>query len=262
MHLTTWNVNSIRAREERLVGWLHSARPDVVCLQETKVPDEAFPHEALERVGYYAAVHGQRTYNGVAILSRTPPEDVICGMGDGAEDDQARLIAATVGGVRVVSAYFPNGREVGSDKYRYKLAWIERLTAYLGRYDLESDPVVLAGDFNIAPEKRDVDRVEQWSGSVLFNPDMTRSFQELLGLGLVDTFRLHCSEPGFYSWWDYRMLGFPKNNGLRIDHILASSALAPWCVGARIERDMRKGKKPSDHTVVWAEFTPTDGSAG
>ncbi len=254
MFITTWNVNSIRAREERLLVWLKDATPDVVCLQETKVVDDHFPFEAMLEVGYHAATWGQKTYNGVAILSRTPLEDVERGMGGDIEGDQARLIAATVNGIRVISAYFPNGRTVEDDKYQYKQAWMDRLLAKLGSSDLESEKLILAGDFNIAPDERDVNRLEQWTGSVLYNPDMSAYYQKFLDLGLIDTFRLHNEEAGLYSWWDYRMLGFPKNNGLRIDHILASKTLAEDSVSSRIERDMRKGQKPSDHTVVWAEF--------
>jgi len=254
MFITTWNVNSIRAREERLLAWLNEAMPDVVCLQETKVVEDNFPFDALTDLGYHAVTWGQKTYNGVAILSRAPLEDIEIGMGDGVDDDQARLIAATVEGIRIISAYFPNGRTVEDEKYRYKQAWMDRLLAKLGSHDLETELLVLAGDFNIVPDERDVNRVEEWTGSVLYNPEMSAYFQKFLDLGLVDTFRLHNEEAGLYSWWDYRMLGFPKNNGLRIDHVLASKALAGDSVSSRIERDMRKGQKPSDHTVVWAEF--------
>jgi exodeoxyribonuclease-3 len=254
MFITTWNVNSIRAREERLLTWLKDAAPDVVCLQETKVVDGDFPFEALRDIGYHAATWGQKTYNGVAILSRTPLEGIERGMGDDVDGDQARLIAATVNDIRVISAYFPNGRTVDDEKYQYKQRWMDRLLTKLGSLDLDTQNVVLAGDFNIAPDERDVNRLEEWTGSVLYNPEMSAYFQRFLDLGLTDVFRQHHDEDGLYSWWDYRMLGFPKNNGLRIDHVLASTALAPRSVSARIERDMRKGKKPSDHTVVWAEF--------
>lgn len=257
MRITTWNVNSIRAREDRLLNWLDASRPEVVCLQETKVVDDDFPFDLLDRLGYHVATWGQKTYNGVAILSLEPLEDVETGMGDQEDDGQARLIGATTYGTRVICAYFPNGRTVEDNKYRYKKRWMDRLLDKLGACHLDRDPVVLAGDFNIAPEERDVNRVEQWSGSVLFNPDMTQYFNRFLDLGLVDTFRKHQPEPGLYSWWDYRMLGFPKDNGLRIDHILASEPLAQRCTAAWIEREMRKGKKPSDHTVVWAEFRDT-----
>ncbi len=254
MRLTTWNVNSVRAREDRLLNWLDASRPEVVCLQETKVIDDDFPFDQLDRLGYHCATWGQKTYNGVAILSREPLDEIATGLADGDDDEQARLIAATTYGVRVISAYFPNGRSVDDEKYRYKKRWMDRLLAELAQHDLASEPLILAGDFNIAPEERDVNRLDEWRGSVLFNPEMSGYFEEFVELGLQDTFRLHQKEAGLYSWWDYRMLGFPKNNGLRIDHILASAPMAERCTGAWIEREMRKGKKPSDHTVVWAEF--------
>lgn len=254
MLIATWNVNSVRAREERLLRWLEGKQPDVLCLQELKTLEEGFPFEAVADAGYQAAAYGQKTYNGVAILARTAPADVIRGFGGGDDDPQARLIAATVEGVRIISAYVPNGSTVGSEKYEYKLAWLERLGAYLERLDLADDPVVLCGDINIAPEERDVNRPEEWQGTVLFNDEMRAQFQGLLDLGLVDTFRLHRPEEGLYSWWDYRQLGFPRNNGLRIDHILASRATAERCFDAAIDRDERKGQKPSDHAPVLAWF--------
>jgi len=254
MKIATWNVNSIRAREERLLKWLATQQPDVVCLQELKVVEEAFPFEALRKAGYHAAVYGQKTYNGVAILARTEPTDVERGFGNGVDDPQARLIAATVNGVRIVSAYVPNGAEVGSDKYAYKLEWLQRLKTHLKDRDRLSVPLALCGDFNIAPEPRDVADPELWEGTVLFNPEMREQFRGLLELGLVDTFRRHHAEGGFYSWWDYRQLGFQRNDGLRIDHILAARSLADRCTEALIDREERKGAKPSDHAPVVAVF--------
>lgn len=254
MLIATWNVNSIRAREERLLKWLNRRQPDVVCVQEVKVIEKAFPFDALHQAGYYAAVYGQKAYNGVAILTRTEPTDVERGFGDGVEYAQARFIAATVEGIRILSAYVPNGSEVGSDKYDYKLKWLRRLNAYLKDCDLLSDSLVLCGDINIAPEERDVANPEAWEGTVLFNPEMRTHFRELLDLGLVDTFRLHQSKGGHYSWWDYRRLAFPRNDGLRIDHILATRSLANRCTEALIDREMRKGTKPSDHAPVLAVF--------
>lgn len=251
MRIVTWNVNSIRARQERFFRWLAQDGADVVCLQETKVADDAFPWPEVEAAGYRAVAHGQRTYNGVAILARAPLEEVWRGFPDGAEaDPEARLIGATVSGVRIVSAYVPNGREVGSDKYAYKRAWLDRLLAWLEGAAVSDTPFLLAGDFNIAPETRDVSRPEEWEGSVLFNEEMRAYFQRFLSVGLVDAFRLRRAEEGLYSWWDYRMLGFPKNNGLRIDHILVSPPLAARCRHAEILREERKGKKPSDHAPV------------
>jgi exodeoxyribonuclease-3 len=254
MKIATWNVNSIRAREERLLNWLAKQQPDVVCLQELKVTDDAFPFEALRQAGYYAAVCGQKTYNGVAILARTEPTEVERGFGDGVEDPQARFIAATVAGVRIASVYVPNGGEVGTDKYAYKLDWLRRFKAYLKARHRLSGPLVLCGDFNIALEERDVANPDLWEGTVLFNPEMRDQFREFLELGLVDTFRLHHTEAGLYSWWDYRQLGFPRNDGLRIDHILATRSLADRCTTALIDREERKGAKPSDHAPVIAVF--------
>ncbi len=253
MKIASWNVNSIRAREPRLVRWLGARQPDVVCLQELKVAEEAFPFDALREAGYHAAVQGQRTYNGVAVLSREEPREVEGGLGDG--DEQARLISVRVGGLRVVSAYVPNGEEVGSEKWTYKLDWLRRLRAYLDRRCRPDDLLVLGGDFNLAPEVRDVVDPAAWEGSVLFHPEARAAFEELRRFGLSDTLRLHHAEPGLYSWWDYRRLAFPKNQGLRIDLILVSAPLAQRCTAASIDREERKGKKPSDHAPVIAEFS-------
>jgi exodeoxyribonuclease-3 len=251
--LATWNVNSIRAREERLLAWLAVHQPDVLCLQELKVADEAFPSDALRSAGYHAAVHGQKTYNGVAILSRVPAEDVTRGFGDHGDDSQSRLISAQIAGVHVLSAYFPNGSEVGSDKWLYKLDWMKRLRGYLDRCDPRR-PLALCGDFNVAPEARDVHDPKAWEASVLFHPEARAALESIRAWGFVDTFRMHHPEPGRFSWWDYRMLAFPKNNGLRIDHVFASELLAKSCTAASIDREQRKGKQPSDHAPVLAEF--------
>jgi exodeoxyribonuclease-3 len=254
MKLATWNVNSIRAREARVLRWLETARPDVVCLQELKVTNEAFPYDALKDAGYFAAVHGQKTYNGVAILSRLEPEEVKRGFGDGGDDAQARLVAARIGGIQVASAYVPNGAAVDSEKWAYKLEWMRRLREWLDRRYTNTDPVALCGDFNVAPEARDVCDPTRWEGSVLTHPDVRRALADVRSWGLVDAFRLHHDEPGFYSWWDYRMLAFPRNQGLRIDHIDLSEPLAGRCTGAAIERNERKGKQPSDHVPVVVEL--------
>ena len=252
--LATWNVNSVRAREERLLRWLASSRPDIVCLQELKVTEEAFPFEPLRAAGYHAAVHGQRTYNGVAILSREEPSEVERGFGDGGDESQARLVAARVGAVQVVCAYVPNGGEVGSEKWAYKLDWLRRLRAWLDRRFQRSDLVAVAGDFNVAPEPRDVCDPPAWETTVLFHPETKRALSEVTGWGLVDAFRLHHEGPGLYSWWDYRRLAFPRNLGLRIDHVFLSEPLARKCTGASIERNERKGKQPSDHAPVVVEL--------
>ena len=254
MKLATWNVNSIRAREERLLRWLGTHQPDVLCLQELKVTDDLFPMLAIRSLGYHAAVHGQKTYNGVAILSRSEPLEVERGFGDGGDDSHARLVSARVGGVHVVSAYVPNGQEVGSDKWAYKMEWMKRLRAWLDRRFAKTDLVALCGDFNVAPEARDVCDPAGWEPSVLFHPEARAALEHVRGWGLVDAFRLHHEAPGLYSWWDYRMLAFPKNQGLRIDHALLSEPLAAKCTASRIDRDERKGKLPSDHAPVVVEL--------
>jgi exodeoxyribonuclease-3 len=254
--IATWNVNSIRVRLGRVVAWLGREQPDVACLQELKVTDDAFPRAELAAAGYESACHGQKTYNGVAIVSRVPLHDVSPGLGDGDPDPEARLIAATVGGVRVVSAYIPNGQVVGSEKWAYKLRWLERLRAWVAARADPDAPLVLCGDFNVAPDDRDVARPEEWRDTVLCHEDARTALRALTAWGLVDTVRLHHTGAGPFTWWDYRMLGFPKNNGLRIDHILATRSLAARCTAAYVDRDERKGKQPSDHAPVVAVFAP------
>ena len=254
MKLATWNVNSIRARHDRVVEWLGRHGPDVLCLQETKVVDDQFPEEALRAAGYHLALHGQKTYNGVAIAARQPLADVTRGMGDGDDDPQARFLAATVGGVRVISAYFPNGGEVGSDKYAYKLRWMERLAAWLRAHADPAGMLVLAGDFNVAPEDRDVWDPAAWEGQTLFTDAEKQRLAALRDWGLHDAFRKHHAEAGLYSWWDYRMLAFAKKQGLRIDHVYATRALLDRCTACEIDREARKGKDASDHAPVVATF--------
>ncbi|MBN2218256.1 MAG: exodeoxyribonuclease III [Pirellulales bacterium] len=252
MILASWNVNSIRARQERLAAWLDKVRPDVACLQELKVVDEAFPHASLEALGYHAATFGQKTYNGVAVLSRTKITRTIRGLGD--DDPQARFLAVDVDKLHVLCAYVPNGQEVGSDKWAYKLAWMERLRAFLDAHYSPEDRLVLCGDFNVARDDLDVARPDDWVGSVLCHDDARQRFQAILDWGLVDVFRRQHPGGGLYSWWDYRMLGFPRNHGLRIDYVLATESVAKKCVAAKIDRDERKGEKPSDHAPVVVEF--------
>jgi len=253
--IASWNINSVRARVARLEAWLADRRPDVLCLQELKCTEEQFPLEAVQRLGYHAAVYGQKTYNGVAILSTTPATDVERGLPlPNEEEGEARVLAATVQGVRVLSVYAPNGQSVDSPAYQGKLAFYARLRRALdGRYRAEPS-LVLCGDFNVAPEERDVWDPILWEGQTLFSLPERAALKEVVAFGLEDTFRLHHSEPGRYSWWDYRMLGFPKNRGLRIDAIYANHALAVRCEAADIDREARKGKLPSDHAPVWARF--------
>ncbi|MEZ4455756.1 MAG: exodeoxyribonuclease III [Gemmatimonadales bacterium] len=256
MIIATWNVNSVRARLERLITWLGAHSPDVVCLQELKVTDEEFPLPEVEAAGYRAVFHGQRTYNGVAILSRTEASDVATGFDGGAEDEQARLISASVGGIRFLSAYFPNGKSVGSDKWAYKLDWMGRLAAHLRSHYRPDEPLVLAGDFNVAPEDRDVARPDEWRESVLCHQDARAALAQIASWGLVDAMRLGEEGPGPFSWWDYRMLAFPKGNGLRIDHLFVTQPLVARCRRVWVDRDQRKGKLPSDHAPVLAEIDP------
>ena len=254
MRITSWNVNSIRARLDRLVDYLATRQPDVLCLQETKCQDAQFPYAALTAAGYHAVHHGQRTYNGVAILARQPIADPQLGLQDGVDDPQARLIAATVNGVRVISVYAPNGQQVGADAYAYKLAWYDRLRRYLDGHHAPAEWLVLTGDFNVAPEERDVHDPAGWQGSVLVSEPERQALRDLRAFGLVDTFRQHHQEAGRYSWWDYRNLAFPRNAGLRIDHVFATQTFAARCTAADIDREARKGQQPSDHAPVWAEF--------
>ncbi len=252
--IASWNINSVRARVARLEAWLATKKPDVLCLQELKCTEEQFPLETVERLGYHAAVYGQKTYNGVAILSTSPLEAVERGLPVADDDGEARVLAATVRGTRVLSVYAPNGQSVDSPAYQGKLAFYARLRRALdGRYRAEPS-LVLCGDFNVAPEERDVWDPVLWEGQTLFSLPERAALKEVVAFGLEDTFRMHHPEPGRYSWWDYRMLGFPKNHGLRIDAIYANKALAARCEAADIDREARKGKLPSDHAPVWARF--------
>jgi len=253
MRLATWNVNSINVRLEQVLAWAAEARPDVLALQETKVPDERFPRAALEAAGWHVACHGQRAYNGVAILAREPLADVARGI-PGLEDDQARVLAATVRGVRVVCVYVPNGEAVGSDKYAYKLRWMAALREHLAALLREHPLLAVAGDFNVAPEPRDVHDPGLWEGRVLYSEPEREAFRDLLALGLCDTFRRFDQPEASFSWWDYRMRAFARNLGLRIDHILASPALCERCTACRIDKAPRGWERPSDHAPVVADF--------
>jgi exodeoxyribonuclease-3 len=252
--LATWNVNSVRARLERVLGWIDEHRPDVLCLQETKVEDPKFPSEPFSARGYAIATFGQKTYNGVAILSRTPLLDIERGFGDGVEDPQARFLCATTCGIRVASAYVPNGQAVGSDKFAYKLRWLERLCGYVTRTLDPKTPSLLCGDFNVAPTDLDVWDPAVWEGQVLFTREEREALERVREAGLVDLLRhLHPSGAHF-TWWDYRQLAFPKNLGLRIDHIFVTPVLAAKATGVHVDREARKGKLPSDHAPVVAEL--------
>jgi exodeoxyribonuclease III len=254
LKIATWNVNSIRQRLPRLVAWLDRERPDVMCLQETKVQDAEFPAAELAAHSYAVEVFGQKTYNGVAILSRTPASGVVRGLPGDGPDAQRRLLAATVDGVTLVNVYVPNGESVESEKFAYKLDWLARLAAWLETERDPAGPLVLLGDFNVAPEDRDVHDPKAWRGKVLFHPAEHAALARLRAWGLTDLYRLHHAEAGRYTWWDYRALAFPKDHGLRIDLLLGTAPVAARCRAAAIDRDARKGEKPSDHVPVLVEL--------
>ena len=254
MKIATWNVNSIRTRLERALAWLERHRPDVLCVQEIKCRDEDFPREPFESMGYHVETHGQKTYNGVALLSRKPAEDVVRGLPADGADAQARLIGATFDGVRVIDVYVPNGSSVESDKFPYKLAWLEQLYEMIAGAHGPDDPVLVLGDFNIAPDERDLYDPASFRGKVHFHPKEHAALARLTDWGLADLFRKHHEEAGFYSWWDYRQLGFPMNKGLRIDLMLGTAPVFDRCTDCEIDRDERKGKKPSDHAPVIVEL--------
>lgn len=250
MRLATWNVNSLRVRLPQMLDWLVHAKPDVVCLQETKLEDPKFPRAELEAAGYSAAFSGQKTYNGVAILARTALDEVSTGF----PQEQKRLIAATVGGVRVICVYCPNGQAVGSEKYEYKLQWFAQLRAWLKDEFAHHASLAVLGDFNVAPEDRDVHDPKAWEGQVHVSESERAAFRGLLDLGLTDAFRLFPQPEKSFSWWDYRMMAFRRNAGLRIDQILLSSELAKSCTACTIDKGPRKLERPSDHTPVVCEL--------
>jgi exodeoxyribonuclease III len=253
LKVATWNVNSLRVRLPQLRDWLAAEQPDLLGLQETKVTDSDFPRADIESLGYAVTFAGQKSYNGVAILSRHAAADVLVDI-PGFATDERRVLAATYGNVRMINLYVPNGSEVGSDKYDFKLRWLTALASWLKSEIGRHPQVVVVGDFNIAPEERDVHDPELWKDGVLFSATVRASFQALLDLGLCDTLRLHSQESGLYSWWDYRMAAFRRNLGLRIDHVLASPALCKTCTACHIDKAPRKWERPSDHAPVIAQF--------
>lgn len=254
MIVASWNVNSLRVRLGHVLSWLEETQVDVLALQETKIPDADFPGEAFAELGYSAVYSGQATYNGVALLSRVEPVDVTTEI-DELEDPQRRVLAASCGPVRVVNLYVPNGQSVGSDKYQYKLGWLEALHRHLAA-ELERHPrCVVAGDFNIAPEDRDVHDPAAWEGKVLCSGPEREALGRIVQLGFTDTFRLFEQPESSFSWWDYRAAAFRRNRGLRIDLILASEALSAQCAGSRIDKAPRGWERPSDHAPVVTEFT-------
>ena len=254
MRLATWNVNSLAVRLPQLLDWLGAQQPDVLVLQETKLTDDKFPQAEITAAGWHSAWFGQRTYNGVALLARSEPVDLVKNI-PGFDDPQARVIAATVDGLRVIDAYFPNGQAPGTDKFAYKMAWLDALQAWVAD-ELQRHPrLLLMGDFNIAPEDRDVYDPVAWAGQIHCTDEERAHFRALCGLGLTDAFRLFDQPPKSWSWWDYRNLAFRKNQGLRIDHILVSEALRPQVAACVIDKLPRKNERPSDHAPVLVELT-------
>jgi len=253
MRISTWNVNSLRVRMEHLGRWLADNAVDAIALQELKLADEHFPRAEIEALGLHAACYGQKTYNGVAILSRAEPRDIAMGI-PGDNDPQRRVIAATIGAVRLVNVYVPNGQAVDSEKYTYKLAWLERLRAYLAALLAEHEHVLVVGDFNIAPEDRDVHDPAAWEGSVHVSAPERDALARIATLGFSDLFRQFDQPAKSWSWWDYRMNAFRRDHGLRIDLMLASNALARRCTACHIDRSPRSWERPSDHAPVTAVF--------
>ncbi|UCD69595.1 MAG: exodeoxyribonuclease III [Betaproteobacteria bacterium] len=253
MQLATWNVNSLKVRLEQLLDWIGAGAPEIICLQETKLDDPKFPADAVDQAGYHVVFAGQKTYNGVAIISRAPCIDVVRGI-PGFADEQKRVIAATIGTMRIINAYVPNGQSVDSDKYRYKLDWLSAFTGWLAQQMTRHSEIAVLGDFNIAPDSRDVHDPKAWEGKVLFSEPERAAFKNLTGLGFVDSFRLFEQPDSSFTWWDYRLNAFKRGMGLRIDHILLSPALAQRCRSVSILKDMRALERPSDHAPVVADI--------
>ncbi|PYP85304.1 MAG: exodeoxyribonuclease III [Blastocatellia bacterium AA13] len=252
MKIATWNVNSVRTRLPRVVSWLERRQPDVVCLQETKVVDESFPLAEIEALGYHCLLNGQKSYNGVAILSRTEPQDVVRLLPGDELDAEHRMLIAVIEGIRIVNIYAPNGGDVGLPRYAFKLEWYRRLREFLNVSFDPSENLLICGDFNVAPDDRDVWDPQRWRGKILFSEPEKEALRNLVSWGLQDALRLHKSEGGLYTFWDYRAGAFHRGWGLRIDHILVTESLARRCADVEIDRNERKGEKPSDHAPVIA----------
>jgi exodeoxyribonuclease-3 len=251
--VASWNVNSVRVRLDQVLDWLESAKPDVLGLQEIKSLNEKFPLDAFAELGYQCEVSGQKTYNGVALLSRDAATDVVDAIPDFV-DEQRRVLAATFGNSRVINLYVPNGQSVDSDKYHYKLNWLDALQKWLKHEVEQHDQVVVMGDFNIAPDDRDVHDPEEWAGKVLCSDLERDALREITDLGLTDSFRLFDQPDESFSWWDYRAAGYRRNRGMRIDLLLVSDAIAQTCTASQIDTAPRELERPSDHAPVWIEF--------
>ncbi len=258
MRVATWNINSIKQRVDNLVAWLAERAPDMVCLQETKCADEAFPREPLEALGYNVAVHGQKAYNGVAILSKFKFDEVTPRLPGDPEDDHARFLEVTVstakGALRVASLYLPNGNPPNSEKYSYKLRWMDRLSHYISERLKLEEQLILAGDYNVIPSPSDARNPSDWEGDALFLPQTREKFRSLMYLGLTDAVRAASDDEGLYTFWDYQAGAWQKNNGIRIDHLLLSPQAADRLAGVGIDRHVRSWERPSDHVPVWADL--------
>ncbi|KQW72033.1 exodeoxyribonuclease III [Phenylobacterium sp. Root77] len=257
MRIATWNVNSVNARIETVLRWFEEAAPDVACLQEIKCVDEKFPAEAFERLGYNVAVHGQKTYNGVAILSKAPLEDVRKGLPGDDTDEQARYLEAVISGprpVRVASIYLPNGNPIGTEKFDYKIRWMARLNAHARELLSYEEPLALVGDYNVIPEPRDAAHPENWLGDALFQPQSREAFRALQWLGLTEAYMAIDGSPGAYTFWDYQAGAWQRNNGIRIDHALLSPQAMDLLRGCVIHKDVRGWEKPSDHVPLVVEL--------
>jgi exodeoxyribonuclease-3 len=253
MKIATWNINSIKVRLPQVLQWLESVQPDILALQEIKVLNENFPMAEIRHAGYEVIVSGQKSYNGVALLSKMSAQDVLTDI-DNFVDEQRRILIATINDIRVINLYVPNGQSVDSEKYIYKLNWLEKVSAYIQQQLQHYPKLVVLGDFNIAPEERDVHDPLLWEGRVLFSPAERAALKKIFALGLHDSFRLFEQAEKSFSWWDYRMLGFRRNHGLRIDHILINKEIAGQCTRCYIDKEPRTWQQPSDHAPVVAEF--------
>jgi len=253
MKIATWNVNSLKVRLPHVLDWLTTSQVDILCLQETKTTDENFPADEIAAAGYHVVFSGQKTYNGVAIISKEAAGDIITDV-PGLDDPQRRILGATIGGIRILNLYVVNGQEVGSEKYVHKLYWLDKVTDHISEQLQQCERFVVLGDFNIAPDDRDVHDPQAWHERILCSTPEREALQKILDLGLADTFRLFEQEEKSYSWWDYRAAAFRRNMGLRIDLILASTALSKQCSSCRIDKEPRQLERPSDHTPVYAVF--------
>ena len=259
MRIATWNVNSVKARIEPLRSWLQQTNPDVVCLQEIKTTNDGFPTDAFESLGYNCSVHGQKSYNGVAILSKRPPDDVRLGLPESEGDDHARYIEAVIpgdgGGARIAAIYAPNGNPPGTERFAYKLKWLERLRQHIAGLLLLEEPLALGGDYNVIPTGDDCYDPKAWEGDALFQPDTRAAYRRIANLGLCDAFLACHAVPHSYTFWDYQAGAWTKDHGIRIDHILLSPQAADRLQGSGIDRHVRGWEKPSDHVPVWCELT-------